>query len=97
MDRRQRWGRRDWEDARLGNDGGVTGGCGPQLAVEYIVCVERKNGNWFYMSARALSNASAAVKRNIVRIIRQHCGDAAAAVPSAVMSVWSKCQCHNVT
>ena len=86
----------DREDARLGDDGGVTGGAGPQLAGEHIACVQGKNGYRFDVSARALSNASAAVKQNIVCVVRQHCRDAAAAVPSAVMSVWWRWKRYNV-
>ena len=94
LQRRRLWvgaivgGDGDREDARLGDDGGVTGGAGLQPAGEHIACVQRKDGYRFDMGARALSNASAAVKRNIVCVVRQHCRDAAAAVPSAVMSVW---------
>ena len=39
------------------------------------------------MSARALSNASTSVERNVISVIRQNCGHAAATIPGAVLSV----------
>ena len=52
----------DREGARLGDDGGVTGGAGQRLAAEHISCVQRKDCYRFDMSARALSNASTSVE-----------------------------------
>ena len=39
------------------------------------------------MCARALGDASTAVKGHVVRVVGQHGGDAAASIPFAVMSV----------
>merc|ERR1711872_283960 len=78
----------DRGDIRSGDDGGVTGGAGQWLAAEHISCVQRKDCYRFDMSARALSNASTSVERNIISIIRQNCGHAAATIPGAVMSVF---------
>ena len=52
----------DLEDARLGDDGGVTGGAGQRLAAVHIVYMQRKNRNRFNVGARALCHASTAVK-----------------------------------
>ena len=52
----------DLEDARLGEDGGVTGGAGQRLAAEYIVYMQRKYCNRFNMRTCALSYASTTVK-----------------------------------
>ena len=38
----------DWDrKCLLGDDGGVTGGAGPRLAVAHIACVQRKDCNGF--------------------------------------------------
>ena len=52
----------DLEDARLGDDGGVTGGAGQRLAGAHIVYMQRKNRNRFNVGARALSYASTSVE-----------------------------------
>ena len=58
----------DREDARLGNDGGVTGDAGLQPAGEHIACVQRKNGYRFDMGARALCDTSAAVSSAVMSV-----------------------------
>ena len=80
---------------RSGDGGGVTEGCGQRLAARYIACVKRKNSNGFNMSARALGDASTSVERDVISVIRQNCGHAAATVPGAVMSVQVLSQCQS--
>ena len=64
----------------------LTEGSGQRRAGS-ISCTDGKNGNGFKMCARALSDASTAVKRDVVQIVWQHGGDTATSVPLAVMSV----------
>ena len=52
----------DLEDARLGGDGGVTGGAGQRLAAEHIVYMQRKDCDRFNVCTRALGYASTPVK-----------------------------------
>ena len=52
----------DLEDARLGDDGGVTGGAGQRLAAVHIVYMQRKDCNWFNVCTCALGYASTTVK-----------------------------------
>ena len=85
----------DRVDFRSGDDGGVIGGGGQRLAARYIACVQRKDCYRFYMSARALSNASTSVERDVISVIRQNCGHAAATIPGAVMSVQVLSQCQS--
>ena len=51
----------DLEDARLGGDGGITGGAGQRLAAECIVYMQRKDRNWFNVCTCALGYASTTV------------------------------------
>ena len=69
-------------DFRSGVDGGVIG-CERRPAARCISCVKRKDGNGFNMSARALGDASTSVERDVISVIRQNCGHAAATVPGA--------------
>ena len=52
-----------------------------------ISCANGKDGNRFYMGARALGYASTSVEGDVIRIMREDGRDAAAPVPNAVMSV----------
>ena len=52
----------DLEDARLGDDGGVTGSAGQRLDAAHIVYMQRKGSDWFNVCACALGYASTAVK-----------------------------------
>ena len=54
-----------------------------------IVCLDRKNGNWFDMSARALGYTSAPVEGYIIQIVGKDGRDAAGSIPNAVMSVYA--------
>ena len=60
----------DREGARLGDDGGVTGGAGQRLAVAHIVYMQRKDCNWFNVCACALGYASTTVKGNVISVMR---------------------------
>ena len=52
----------DLEDARLGDNGGVTGGAGQRLAAVHIVYMQRKDSNRFNVCTCALGYASTPVK-----------------------------------
>ena len=52
----------DREDARLGDNGGVTGSAGQRLDAAHIVYMQRKGSDWFNVCACALGYASTAVK-----------------------------------
>ena len=62
----------DWDRkcTRLGDDGGVTGGAGPRLAVAHIVYMQRKDSNGFNVCACPLGYASTPVKGNVIGVIR---------------------------
>ena len=59
-----------------------------------ISCADRKDGNWFNVSARALGYASTSVEGDVIRIMREDSGYAAAMIPQAVRSVSVK-SVHN--
>ena len=65
----------------------VTGDAERLLDEGRIIYADGKQGNRFNVGARALCDASTTVERHIVRIMRQNCGDAAASIPGAVLSV----------
>ena len=71
----------DGDDSGLDGRRRVIGDGERRPGAEHIVCADRKDGNGFNMSARALCNASATVERYVVRERR---GDAAAMIPSTV-------------
>ena len=52
----------DLEDARLGDDGGVTGSAGQRLDAAHIVCMQRKDSNRFNVRTCALGHASTSVE-----------------------------------
>ena len=74
----------DGDDSGLDGRRRVIGDGERRPAAEHIVCADRKDGNGFNMGARALGNASATVKRYVVRVVRKCRGDAAATIPSTV-------------
>ena len=74
----------DGDDSGLDGRRRVIGDGGQRPGKAHIVCTDRKNGNGFNVSVRALGNASAAVERHIIRVVRQHRGDAAATIPGNV-------------
>ena len=55
-----------------------------------ISCADRKDGNWFTMSACALGYAYTSVERNLVRVVREDSSYVSAPVLAAVMSVFVK-------
>ena len=59
----------------VGNRERLTESLGRRRRVRSISCADRKNGNRFEMCARALGDSSAAIKRDMVQIMRQYSGD----------------------
>ena len=72
------------DDSGLGGRRRVIGEGGRRPGEAHIVCADGKNGNGFNVSERALGNTSADVERHVIRVVRQHCGDAAATIPGTV-------------
>ena len=78
----------DGDDTRLGPWARRLSGDAERLPSDAeIFCADGKKRNRFNVSTHALSYASTAVERDIIRIMRQHSDYAAALIPGAVMSV----------
>ena len=79
-----------WDTAAdlVGNGARLIENPGWRRRIRSISSLDRKNGNGFKMCESALGDASAAVKRYMVRIMQQYSDDASTSIPLAVISVF---------